>query len=65
MKGLNGIDLLEMTKDVNPQCSVFIISGMDTDEICNKEIKAGLVAGIISKPFNVGPLLERIAALVK
>src|SRR5476649_2875214 len=40
MKGFSGIDLLIMTKNVNPQCSVFIISGMDMDEICNKEINA-------------------------
>jgi len=66
MKGLNGIDLLKMAKNVNPQCSVFIVSAMlNLDELCKKEIKAGFVAGIISKPFNVGPLLERIAALVK
>ncbi len=60
MQGLNGIDLLEMTKDVNPRCSVFIISGMDMDEICNKEINADLVTGSISKPFNIEALLQRI-----
>ena len=66
MKGLNGIDLLRMIKNVNPQCSVFIVSGMlNLDELCKKEVKAGLVAGIISKPFDVGALLQRIAALVK
>jgi DNA-binding NtrC family response regulator len=60
MKGFNGIDLLKMTKDVNPQCSVFIISGMDMDEICNKEINAGLATGSISKPFDIEALLQRI-----
>jgi len=65
MRTLSGIDLLKMTKDVNPRCSVFIISGMSNiDELFNKEINAGLVAGIINKPFNVDALLQRIAAIV-
>ena len=64
MKGLNGNDLLKITKNVNPQCSVFIVSAMlNIDELCKKEIKAGLVAGIISKPFYVEGLLQKIAAL--
>ncbi|MBF0485327.1 MAG: response regulator [Candidatus Omnitrophica bacterium] len=62
MKGLNGLDLLKMTKEANPLCSVFIISAMlNIDELCKKEIKAGLLAGIISKPFDVEALLQRIA----
>lgn len=66
MKGLNGIDLLKITKDVNPQCAVFIVSGMrNIDELCQKEIKTGLLAGIINKPFDVEALLQRIAATVK
>lgn len=65
MEGLNGRDLLKMVKDINPGCSVFIISGMlAIDELCKKEISAGLIAGIISKPFDVEALLQRIAAIV-
>jgi DNA-binding NtrC family response regulator len=65
MKGLTGIDLLIMAKHINPQCSVFIISGMlNIDELCNTELTAGLVAGIIRKPFDVETLLRRIAAIV-
>ena len=64
MKGLNGKDLLKITKNVNPLCSVFIVSAMmNIDELCKKEIKAGLVAGIISKPFHVEEVLQRIAAI--
>ena len=64
MKGLNGKDLLKITKNVNPLCSVFIVSAMrDIDELCKKEIKTGLVAGIISKPFHVEEILHRIAAI--
>lgn len=64
IKGLNGIDLLKMIKDVNPRCLVFIISGiLNIDELCNKEINAGLADGIINKPFDVEALLQRIAAI--
>ncbi len=62
--GLNGIELLKMTKNINPQCAVFIISGMlNIDELCGKEADAGLVAGIVSKPFDVEALLQKIAAI--
>ena len=64
MKGLNGVDLLKMTKVRNPQCSVFIISGMlDIDELSNKKKDADFVTGIITKPFDVESLLQRIAAV--
>lgn len=64
MKGLSGIDLLRIAKETNPQCAVFIVSGMlNIDELCRKEVDAGLVAGIISKPFDVEALLKRIAVI--
>lgn len=66
MKGLNGMDLLRITKDINPRCQVFIISAMlNIDELFKKEIKAGLLAGIISKPFDVEELLQKIIAAVQ
>ena len=66
MKGLNGIDLLKITKDINPRCPVFIISGMmSIEKLCEKEIKAGVAAVIISKPFDVDALLQRIASVVR
>ncbi len=65
MKGLNGIDLLKITKNEIPQCSVFVVSAMlNIDELCKKEVKSGLVDGIISKPFDVEALLQRIAAII-
>ena len=65
MKGLNGIDLLKVTKNINPHCSVFIVSAMlNIDELCKKEVRSGLLDGIISKPFDVEVLLQRIAAIV-
>ena len=65
MKGFNGIDLSRMTKVKNPKCSVFIISGMlNIDELGNKKKDSNLVTGIITKPFDVESLLQRIAAVV-
>jgi len=65
MSGLNGIDLLKMTKKVNPQCSVYIVSGMlNIDELCNKELDSGLLDGVVNKPFDVEPFLQKISALV-
>ena len=65
MKGLHGIELLKIVKNINPLSSVFIISAMlDIEELCRKEMKAGLIAGIIGKPFDVDALLQRIADVV-
>ena len=65
MNGLNGMDLLKMTKAMNPKCSVFIISGMlNIDELHNNKINANLIAGIFSKPFDIEALLQKIAAIV-
>ena len=42
MKGLNGIDLLKLTKKINPLCMIYFVSGMlNIDELCRKEMKAG------------------------
>ncbi len=55
-----------MTKEFNPQSLVFIISGMmDLDHLYSKEIKSGLVAGVISKPFDVEALVKKIEGLLK
>lgn len=59
MDGLNGIELLKMTKELNPRCLVFIISGMvDIDKSSTK-----LADGIISKPFHIEALLQKIAGI--
>ncbi len=60
LDGLNGSDLLKLTKNENPRCSVFIISGMvDIEQSCMK-----LADGIISKPFRIEALIQKIAAIV-
>lgn len=62
MKDLSVIKLLKIAKKENPGCQVFIISGMlDIEKL---KIDASLADGVISKPFNVEALLQRIAAIV-
>lgn len=60
MKGLNGADLLKTVKNKNPRCAVFIISGtLDIDTL-----RAGsLAAGIISKPFHIEELFQKIKVI--
>ncbi|MBF0217545.1 MAG: response regulator [Candidatus Omnitrophica bacterium] len=66
MKGVTGIELLKMAKEADPGCPVFIISGvLDIDGICGKWKKAGIIDGVISKPFDVEALLKRIAGVIK
>jgi DNA-binding NtrC family response regulator len=61
LDGLNGIELLKMTKEVNPRCPVFIISGVvDLDRSCEK-----LADGVFSKPFHIEALLRGIADIVQ
>ena len=61
MKGLTGIDLLKMIKNKNPQCAVFIISGtLDIDTLRADKNIGSLAAGIISKPFDIEALFQKI-----
>ena len=61
MKGLSGIDLLKMIKNKNPRCAVFIISGtLDIDTLRADKNIGSLAAGIISKPFDIEALFQKI-----
>ena len=61
MKGLTGIDLLKMIKNKNPRCTVFIISGtLDIDTLRADKNIGSLAAGIISKPFDIEALFQKI-----
>ena len=64
MKGLNGIDLLRIIKKKNPRCVVFIISGtLDIDTLRVDKNIVSLAAGIISKPFDIETLFQKIRAI--
>jgi two-component system NtrC family response regulator len=63
MKGLNGIDLLKLIKNVNAECAVFIVSGRaGINELIKEASAEDLVAGVFSKPFNIPLLLQKIKA---
>ncbi|MBI4351756.1 MAG: response regulator [Elusimicrobia bacterium] len=66
MRGLNGIDLLKLAKGLNPACAVFLVSGRAGIETLAKEERVSdLVAGIITKPFDVDELLRKIKTAVE
>jgi DNA-binding NtrC family response regulator len=57
MKGLNGGDLLKITKTKYPQSAVFIISGMMEADTFSVD---GVTANVIHKPFDIESLFEKI-----
>jgi len=64
MKGLSGVDLLKMMKSKNPRCAVFIISGtLDIDTLHADKNIGSLAAGIISKPFDIEALFQKIRTI--
>jgi two-component system response regulator PilR (NtrC family) len=61
MKGLTGVDLLKRIKNKNPRCAAFIISGtLDIDTLRADKNIGSLAAGIISKPFDIDALFQKI-----
>lgn len=64
MKDLSGIDLLRIMKSKNPRCTVFIISGtLDIDTLRADDIIANFAAYIISKPFDIEVLFQKIRVI--
>ncbi|MBF0123451.1 MAG: response regulator [Candidatus Omnitrophica bacterium] len=62
MKGLNGGDLLKITRTKYPQCAVFIISGMMDADTFSVD---GVTADVIHKPFDIDLLLQKIRIALK
>ena len=61
MPHLNGIEMLRIIKDKDPETKIFIMSGSPSIERFLEEEKAAhLVDGIIHKPFEEKDLLDRI-----
>ncbi|MBI5418393.1 response regulator [Candidatus Poribacteria bacterium] len=52
MKGMNGLDLLKKTKDVNPGIDVIVITAFDSAQNAMESIKLGAV-DYLSKPINL------------
>lgn len=62
MPDLNGLELLKIIKTKNPKTSVFFITGKPfIEKLLQEQNLADLVSGIISKPFNIKTLLDKIS----
>jgi DNA-binding response OmpR family regulator len=61
MPGLNGIELLRTIRDENLKSRVYIATGRPfIDRLLENEQLSHLVAGVLSKPFDVKTLLEKL-----
>jgi DNA-binding response OmpR family regulator len=59
--GLNGIEILKTIKNANLKTRVYIATGRPfIDRLLESEKLSGTVAGVLSKPFDVKTLLEKI-----
>lgn len=52
MKGMNGLDLLKKTKDINPGIDVVVITAFDSAQNAMESMKLGAV-DYLSKPINI------------
>ena len=57
MPGLNGLELLEKIKEINPSTEVIMITGYGTVESAVKAIKLGAY-DYLTKPFDMDKLLK-------
>lgn len=65
MSGFSGVDLLRKIKEKSPQSRVLIISGRPAiDNLLEQENILHLVSAVITKPFDVESLIQRIKALI-
>lgn len=56
---INGIQLMEEIKKINPLAPVIIISGASNSNLPNRCLKAGASA-FLSKPIDIGTLIEKL-----
>ena len=63
MPGLNGIEMLKLIKEREPQSKVFIISGKhNIKDMLAEDNISNLVDGFLNKPFDVDEFLKKIRA---
>lgn len=62
MAGADGVSLLKRIKALRPRTPVIMISGRPfLQEVLREKRVAGLVDGLLTKPFDEGKLLEAVA----
>ena len=59
MKGLDGIEVLKLVKEMNPICEVIVITGFATVEKAREALKIGAY-DFIAKPFKLTQLRDLI-----
>lgn len=64
MPGMNGLDVLHLIKEKYPDIAVILFTGMGSEEIAVRAMKAG-AADYIMKPFRNHDLLERTASVLR
>ncbi|HQP91792.1 MAG TPA: response regulator [Candidatus Omnitrophota bacterium] len=65
MEGITGIEIVKKIKDLDPGRKVLIISGRPgIEKIVHDEGVSHMLSGILSKPFDVSILLNKISDIV-
>ena len=59
MEGMNGLDTIEKTKELQPGIGSIVVSGFASEEETLRAVKLN-VAGYLKKPFKIDQLLELI-----
>jgi len=64
LPALNGIEVLRYIKSKKPSTKVFLVSGNPfLEKLAEKENLTGLIAGLVSKPFDVEDLIKQINSI--
>lgn len=63
MPHLDGVRLLEKARERNPGAEVLLISGFATDEVIQEGLAKG-AAGVLPKPFEIGPFTSKVRELL-
>ena len=59
MPDMNGAEVLEKIREMNPGVPVVVITGYPDPAITEKAIKLG-ISGVLQKPFNLAEIVEAI-----
>jgi len=63
MPDINGGDVYDTLKEINPEIKVLLSSGYSLDGKANKILERGC-NGFIQKPFNIGQLSEALRKIL-
>ena len=62
MPGLNGLELLNMVKTINPNVRTILMNAFDIDlnELYQNYMRKGIIDSSIEKPVSVNALCQRV-----